>query len=163
MPSSASYVIRSHSIIHSTTLKLHTQPRLLKHSLHPGMSQASKVYARLLLPKKLGFPLWTPAPDGNLPSEYREKGISIGDVGIITADGGFDFLFNICVPSDHPVNYRGVPDGFQNVSELTPPIEISRQDDYHCPNVPIASTSMACKNIDANLAVAANPYVYSTL
>ena len=54
-----------------------------------------------------------------LPSLYRRRGVSIGDVGIITSSGGFSFLFNICQPHDHPVNLWGVPDGFVPV-ELKP-------------------------------------------
>lgn len=48
----------------------------------------------------------------SLPIEYREVGIDIGDVGIITPDGGFDFLFNIWLPSSHPVNPRNLPPDF---------------------------------------------------
>jgi hypothetical protein len=123
------------------------------------MSQASEVYARLLLPKRLGFPLWCPTPDCNLPDEYRKKGVSIGDVGILTADGQFDFLFNICVPSDDPINHYGVPEGFENVSEFRPPIQISKQEHFHHPNTAIASTSMKHKDINATFSVQDNAYV----
>jgi hypothetical protein len=122
------------------------------------MSQASEVYARLLLPKKLGLPLWTPEPDDNLSDEYRKKGVSIGDVGIMKSDGDFDFLFNICVSSDDPVNHRGVPPGFEDMSKLTPPIEISRRDEFHSPNTAIASSSMIKKDISANISIQDNPY-----
>jgi hypothetical protein len=40
------------------------------------------------------------------------KGVSIGDVGLITPDGAFDYLFNICLPSDDPVNINRVPENF---------------------------------------------------
>jgi hypothetical protein len=117
------------------------------------MSQASEVYARLLIPKRLGFPLWCPAPDDNLPNKYRQKGVGIGDVGILTADGGFDFLFNICVPPDDPINHHGVPIGFENVSEDKPPIQISKQEGFHQPGNAITSTSVTHKNIDANFSL----------
>ena len=40
-------------------------------------------------------------------------GISIGDVGILLPNGEFDFLFNICLPSDHVGNQHGVPPCFE--------------------------------------------------
>jgi len=80
----------------------------------PAMAQDdSEVYARLLLRKRRGFPLWLPQPHQNLPSEYRRNGVNIGDVGIVTSGGIFDFLFNICLPSNHPINGNRVPDGFR--------------------------------------------------
>ncbi|KAF8995329.1 hypothetical protein BDQ17DRAFT_1211610, partial [Cyathus striatus] len=63
-----------------------------------------ELYARLLWIKGRGFPLWYPSPEANLPAEYRKNGIRIGDVGIINSSGQFDFLFNICLAADHPVN-----------------------------------------------------------
>jgi hypothetical protein len=72
----------------------------------------TEVYVQNLLPKRHGFPLWYPQPDESLPYEYRKDGVGIGDVGIITSHGYFDFLFNICRPSDHPINSNGVPQDF---------------------------------------------------
>ncbi|KAJ7484519.1 G-protein alpha subunit-domain-containing protein [Mycena latifolia] len=72
-----------------------------------------QLYSRLLLSKGAGYPLWQPEPYDDLPAEYKQTGVRIGDVGIITSDGAFDFAFNICVPSDDPINSVGVPDGFE--------------------------------------------------
>ncbi|KAJ7193799.1 hypothetical protein GGX14DRAFT_315241, partial [Mycena pura] len=72
----------------------------------------SQLYSRLLFPKGHGYPLFRPQPPEDLPSEYRKTGVSVGDVGVITADGYFDFIFNICTPADSPINQRGVPEGF---------------------------------------------------
>jgi len=48
-----------------------------------------------------------------LPVEYRQTGVSIGDVCIIDiAHGRFDFLFNIFLDSGHPIQRGGVPEGF---------------------------------------------------
>jgi len=50
---------------------------------------------RLILLKKLGCPLWYPDLDENLRATYHEHGIPIGDVGIITGAGQFDFNFDV--------------------------------------------------------------------
>jgi hypothetical protein len=71
-----------------------------------------EVYVRCLLPRKRGFPLWVPTPHENLPEEYRKNGVDIGDVGIITSNGVFDFLFNICLPANGPINDNRVPPDF---------------------------------------------------
>ena len=80
------------------------------------------IYERHLALKERGFPLWIPDPDQNLHLDYRRTGVRIGDVGIITEFGAFFFLFNICLPRDHPVNPRMLPEHFAPIS---PPIEAS--------------------------------------
>ncbi|KIJ07560.1 hypothetical protein PAXINDRAFT_90205 [Paxillus involutus ATCC 200175] len=63
-----------------------------------------------------GYPLWHPEPDSNLPKACLTNGLRIGDVGIVTADGSFDLLFNICSPRDHPLHQLcGVPETFRQV------------------------------------------------
>ncbi|KAJ4488093.1 hypothetical protein J3R30DRAFT_892546 [Lentinula aciculospora] len=76
------------------------------------------VYARLLLPRKRGYPLWEPKPDEHLPEEYRRIGVCIGDVGILNEFGGFDYLFNACLPADHPVNAGRVPPDFKQLKGI---------------------------------------------
>lgn len=65
-----------------------------------------EIYCRLLFTKnkKGGYPLWIPEPNKALPKACQERGVTIGDVGLITDDGQFDFLFNICEEETHPVN-----------------------------------------------------------
>ncbi|THV06077.1 hypothetical protein K435DRAFT_44087 [Dendrothele bispora CBS 962.96] len=82
-------------------------------SLIPLNQSDSNLYTRLLLPKGHGYPLWIPETDTNLPVEYRRYGTRIGDVGIVTDDGGFDYLFNICLPANDPVNKGRVPRDFE--------------------------------------------------
>ena len=72
----------------------------------------SQVYSKLLSGKGHGYPLWIPEPNENLSHEYRQRGVSIGDVGIITPDGGFDFLFNVYLLANNPIHINGVPEGF---------------------------------------------------
>ncbi|KAJ3852422.1 hypothetical protein EV368DRAFT_16973, partial [Lentinula lateritia] len=74
-----------------------------------------EVYARLLLPRKRGYPLWSPKPHQGLPEEYRRVGVRVGDVGILNELGGFDYLFNACLPADHPVNIGRVPPDFRHL------------------------------------------------
>ena len=47
-----------------------------------------------------------------LPPSYQRQGVSIGDVGIFTADGAFDFLFNVCLPAGDTSNPDELPEGF---------------------------------------------------
>ncbi|KAF9488649.1 hypothetical protein BDN71DRAFT_1512853 [Pleurotus eryngii] len=74
----------------------------------------SQIYAKPLLVKRHGYPLWVPEPYGH-SAIYRTKGVRIGDVGCITPEGAFQTLFNIRAPPDHPVNRRGVPEGFEQI------------------------------------------------
>jgi hypothetical protein len=82
------------------------------------MMAISQFYADSLLPLKHGYPLYWPEIEHGESEVYRQIGVSVGDVGIITGDGGFDLLFNICKSSsspdnNNPVNTRGVPEGLQ--------------------------------------------------
>ncbi|KAE9395157.1 hypothetical protein BT96DRAFT_826674 [Gymnopus androsaceus JB14] len=73
-----------------------------------------EVYSSLLLPQGRGYPLWKPKSDSShLPKEYRRDGIHIGDVGFLNDFGGFEFLFNVCHPANHPLNIGGVPSDFE--------------------------------------------------
>jgi hypothetical protein len=57
--------------------------------------------------------LWFHDPDPGLPEYCSSGGVSVGDVGTITYDGGFDFMFNIFRAANDAVNQSfGVPDGF---------------------------------------------------
>ncbi|KAG6380826.1 hypothetical protein JVT61DRAFT_5212 [Boletus reticuloceps] len=63
-----------------------------------------------------GYPLFTPGPNPDFPDHYQRGGLYVGDVGFISAAGGFVFLFNLCLPRDHPFNQiNGVPDGFNDI------------------------------------------------
>lgn len=74
----------------------------------------SVVYARFLMTRKRGYPLWRPKDhDSRLPDIYKQDGVHIGDVGILDEFGGFDYLFNACHPADHPLNEGRVPGTFK--------------------------------------------------
>ena len=59
-----------------------------------------------------GHLLWIPEPNRQLPKEYRAQGTLIGDVGILTPQGGFSFLFNILRPSSDSINPNNLPQQF---------------------------------------------------
>ncbi|KAJ6451949.1 hypothetical protein C8R45DRAFT_916431 [Mycena sanguinolenta] len=69
-------------------------------------------YCNQMLRQGRGFPLYIPGPSRLLPDEYQVNGVQIGDVGTVTPEGLFDFLFNVYLPADHPININGVPEGF---------------------------------------------------
>lgn len=69
---------------------------------------------------EFGCPLYQ--PDSDLSSELQRTCIKIGDVGVITPDGCFDPLFNVCPSHNRCLNPSKLPDKFEDVG----PIEISR-------------------------------------
>ncbi|KAF5324403.1 hypothetical protein D9619_011261 [Psilocybe cf. subviscida] len=87
--------------------------------------ESPDVYVDCLLTKDRGYPLWIPSPDRSLPSLNRTLGISVGDVGVLTPEGGFDFLFNIFYDATHPINaVVGVPDAFVPFTPAPAPADI---------------------------------------
>ena len=74
---------------------------------------SNKIYERQMSPKKRGFPLWIPQPNTRAFLTHRREGVTIGDLGRVTAYGAFDVLFNICKPGGHPDNPDELPDGFE--------------------------------------------------
>jgi hypothetical protein len=114
----------------------------------------NEVYVRLLLPKGHGFPVWNPTLDRNLPIEYRQEGISAGDVGIINPDGSWDFLFNICVPGENPINIGGVPTAFEKVSDRN---NVTDYQDHFERGCAIASNTMVSHKLEGDLLVQVNP------
>ena len=73
---------------------------------------SNSIYEHHMYLEAHGFPLWIPQPDESLDPTYQPQGVSIGEVGIFTPDGGFDFLFNVCLPAGHPSNPEALPQGF---------------------------------------------------
>jgi len=72
----------------------------------PWMSSSPyphKIYTDLLLAKGFGYPLYYPEPYRNAVRRGW-SGVSIGDVGAINNDGGFDFRFNVIKKPDDPTS-----------------------------------------------------------
>ncbi|KAM6491358.1 hypothetical protein JOM56_013132 [Amanita muscaria] len=70
------------------------------------------IYTRSMLKCLTGYPLYDPQPYSDLSEEYMRKGVRVGDVGIITKDGAFDFLFNVCPSQNSLINPPNLPRGF---------------------------------------------------
>lgn len=70
----------------------------------PAPQTSPEIYVHHLMTKDRGYPLWIPSPNMRLPASYRASGVRIGDVGIITQEGSFSFLFNIFHEATHPIN-----------------------------------------------------------
>lgn len=113
-------------------------------------------YARCLLFKGHGYPLWVPKPDDNLREQYKDRGVDIGDVGIVTADGDFDFLFNICLPEDHPINIGRTPPGFTQVC-LDPSMHISRYEGKHPVGSHVGSMSVEKRGVEGDFTLLDSP------
>ncbi|KAJ7774430.1 hypothetical protein B0H14DRAFT_3588388 [Mycena olivaceomarginata] len=79
-------------------------------SEHPVYSE-SGIYSNLLLCRGRGLPLYWPGPQINLPMQYQQTGVAIGDVGTVTVEGDFDFFFNIYLSANDNINVN-VPADF---------------------------------------------------
>ena len=71
-----------------------------------------------------GSPLWIPEPNRKLTIAYQRRGIGIGDVGIRTEFGAFDFLFNIR-PEGRAINPQRLPTKFKT-------FDIPEEDIHQC-------------------------------
>jgi hypothetical protein len=98
---------------------------------HTMSMRAADIYRDCLLLANQGYPLYQPELDERLPADsayeaYRSEGIGVGDVGIIRAEGNFDFLFNIC-KSAPTLNPHATPNAYNVMEEfrVTLPTESS--------------------------------------
>lgn len=98
-------------------------------------------FAKGLLAKGHGYPLWTPEPPDDLPVAYKQEGVRVGDVGVIRSNGSFDFIFNICVPGNHPINRFGVPNGFEQL-DIDHSREVYMNENQFPPGADVSSTSI---------------------
>ncbi|KAF8196276.1 hypothetical protein K438DRAFT_1934039 [Mycena galopus ATCC 62051] len=117
----------------------------------------SRLYTRLLLPKGHGYPLFHPQAFDDLPLELRRVGTEIGDVGVVTSDGSFDPIFNICRAADDPLNRFGVPPGFEQVNLQD--MEVSARDDCHEPGSDVSSAAISKRRLDIDAGVESNVFL----
>ena len=119
---------------------------------------SSDIYRDLLLRMGHGLPLWKPKPDANLPEAYIKQGISIGDLGLLTDDGGFDYLFNIHADVHDEVNESCTPPSFCPLP-LDRRKDISLDEDFHNEGTFIAHNAQV--SLNGTLKVGAEVYVAS--
>ncbi|KAF5312269.1 hypothetical protein D9619_002353 [Psilocybe cf. subviscida] len=73
-------------------------------SLSGDLVTPSEIYRDHLQRKNFGHPLWIPGPNERASTAYRESGVMVGDVGIITSHGSFSYLFSVFHDAAHPRN-----------------------------------------------------------
>ncbi|KAJ7277527.1 hypothetical protein C8J57DRAFT_1061057 [Mycena rebaudengoi] len=112
------------------------------------MSHGSRLYSRLLLPEGHGYPLFHPKPFDDLPEQARRVGTEIGDVGVVTSNGAFDVIFNICRAADDPINRFGVPEGFEQVHFI--PGDVATQELCLCPGSDVSNTKISKRRLDVD-------------
>ncbi|KAF8886952.1 hypothetical protein BD779DRAFT_542711 [Infundibulicybe gibba] len=114
----------------------------------------AQVYAKQLLLKRHGYPLWVPEPYGSTVT-YRTKGVRIGDVGYVTPEGAFETLFNVRAAPGDPVNERDVPEGFEQI--MVVPEDLVHLSHFHQPGSVVASASAKEKSYQMDLSTTAIP------
>ncbi|KAJ6481572.1 hypothetical protein C8R47DRAFT_591714 [Mycena vitilis] len=106
-------------------------------------------YSRLLLHKGHGYPVFCPQPSDDLPEPVQRTGVRIGDVGVVTFDGSFDVIFNVCVPANDSVNRFGVPEGFTQLHISSG--EKRLQETHHRPGASVSNTEIRKRRLDLDL------------
>lgn len=119
----------------------------------------SQVYSKLIGRKGHGRALWIPECNENLnvPVGSRDEGLCIGAVGQFTSPGGFDILFNLCLPPSHPTNHDGLPNGFTQI--ILPLRDIFKQTYMHSAGTIISSGRYHKSDFNVELSNSGPSYV----
>ncbi|KAJ7936421.1 hypothetical protein B0H13DRAFT_1469114, partial [Mycena leptocephala] len=121
------------------------------------MESDSSLYSTLLFPQRKGYPLFQPQPYDDLPEDSKRTGIRIGDVGVVTAPGSFDSIFNILHDAgDQIVNRFGVPEHFVRLE--VDDRDVAWHELRHPPGSDISNTTINKTRVDmtASVTVSAN-------
>lgn len=116
-----------------------------------------KVYVQLMSTLGHGYPLWFPDYDPNLPPTYPKDGTRIGDLGYLTDEGSFEYLFNVCTDASDPSNSGRVPPDFVPLTDIPEPA-VEKQLGMHKKNKVLTASSerQLSTRPDQNL-----PYVFT--
>lgn len=117
--------------------------------------QENDVYVRCLTPRGHGYPLWDPTPSQH-PFEHNFHGVRIGDVGCISPEGSFSYLFNVTLPAGDPANEGRTPPDFEHV-ELNDTVDIERKPFWRTPMKHVASSSMVQTTVDVGISFSPGP------
>ncbi|KAJ7600053.1 hypothetical protein C8J56DRAFT_4766 [Mycena floridula] len=121
----------------------------------PTFERFPDIYARNLLSLGHGYPLPYPQPSDDLPRTLPirwQTGVCIGDVGVLTKEGCFDYLFNIHASADDPVNGYGVPENFVPLPESRRGLcELKR---YHTKGILLSSAGTVGRKIRLDVGTA---------
>ncbi|CAA7271121.1 unnamed protein product [Cyclocybe aegerita] len=107
-------------------------------NLLPSDAPVAGSYSRTLLGLGFGYPIWEPLANLDVPEPHQMRGVSIGDVGIVSATGNFAYGFNIFHSSEDPINLGCTPPNFVPL-EFPEPSQLTR-DDAHFPPMTILSS-----------------------
>ncbi len=115
------------------------------------------VYIQLMSTLGYGYPLWFPDHDPNLPPTYPKDGTRIGDLGYLTDEGDFEYLFNVCTDASNPSNSGRVPPDFVPLTDIPEPA-VEKQLEMHEKNKVLTASSERQLSMrpDQNL-----PYVFT--
>lgn len=97
-----------------------------------------ETYTRGLLLEGHGYPVFYPYGILDPPDISILKPITVGDVGVIGADGHIDWLFNIFLPADKPTQLC-LPREFQPYDPAPGESDILCTPNYHAPGTIITS------------------------
>ncbi|KAK0205134.1 caspase domain-containing protein [Desarmillaria ectypa] len=80
------------------------------------------VYAQLMSTLGHGYPLWRPDCDPNAPPTYTKGEARVGDLGYLTNEGDFAYLFNVCADASDLSNSGRVPPDFIPLTDFPEPV-----------------------------------------
>jgi hypothetical protein len=122
-----------------------------------GIYKHHEIYTRSMMRCGHGYAPWLPEPPAQLPEAYKTDGVDVCDLLLLTANGGYVYLFNCSLPESDPKNEHGVPAVYAPFA-LDRGRDCNVFPDRHSRGVPISSSGSRQSeiNVSANTEI---PYV----